>query len=298
MKRNGNRWLAGWLLMSMSASAFAWGRQGHRMVALIAADHLTPVAAAQVHELLGSETMADVASWADDVRSEKPETAGWHYVDIPMAEKTYLRERDCPLPKGASSTDATVWRDCAADRILYFEGVLKNPENPRAQRVDALKFLIHLIGDIHQPLHAIGDARGGNSIKIILFGTQQCAERQTCNLHGAWDYGLIEHKRLSEEKYVAGLEAEITALKLTEKPIGNPISWTNASHRAAVEAWVPNGGVVGKDYYDAEIPVLDRELEFGGLHLANVLNTLLVAAPKREGAPVLLPRPEQKDQAK
>lgn len=266
--------------------AFAWGRAGHRLVALVATDHLTPVAAENVHALLGRDSMADVASFGDDYRSEHPESAPWHFVDIPMGEKTYLRERDCPATMVGNTPDPTAkWRDCVVDRIGYFVAVLKAPETTVAGREFALKMLIHLVGDVHQPMHAVGDARGGNSNAVMLFGSKQCGERGTCNLHSAWDEGLLEHTRMGEKKYLATLESEITELKLAEKPVGTPTAWANASHRAATEAWVSNGGVVNEDYYRDELPVVNRELELGGLHLAFLLNGIFTVPPVVQGQP-------------
>ncbi len=113
-------------LLSVTAPASAWGRQGHRPVALVASDHLSPVAAENIRYLLGRDSMADVASFADDYRSVHPETAPWHFVDIPGSEKSYLRERDCPVPLVNGLPDRTArWRDCAVDRILYFTAQLK-----------------------------------------------------------------------------------------------------------------------------------------------------------------------------
>ena len=104
---------------------------------------------------------------------------------------------------------------------------------------------------------------------------------------------------MGEKKYVASLEEEIGVLKLADKPVGSVISWANASHRAAVEAWMDNGGVINEEYYKAEIPVVNRELELGGLHLAYLLNGVFTTPPAgvevvkpNTGAPVLTPRQE------
>jgi len=244
-------------------------------VAEIAADHLTPAAAAQVKELLGKQTMADVAVWADDYRENHRETAPWHYVDIPAQDKDYLRERDCPVPRGLKPGAATPWRDCAVDRILYFEQQLADAKTTRAQKVFALKFLIHIVGDLHQPLHAMGEARGGNAIVVTLFGATKCGD-WPCNLHWTWDIGLIEHTRLDEKQYVAKLETQIAQQKLADLPPATPVDWANASHRAALAAWVPDGTAIGQQYFDAEVGTLDRALELGGLHLADVLNAIFV----------------------
>ena len=224
--------------------------------------------------------MADVASFADDYRSVHPETAPWHFVDIPGTEKSYVRDRDCPAPLVGGKPDPTArWRDCAVDRIYYLTAQLRDPATPRAEKTFDLKMLIHLVGDLHQPFHALGDSRGGNSIKVREFGTNQCGERQTCNLHATWDTGLIDHRRLNEKNYLTLLEQQITDLKLASKPDGTPIAWANASHRAAVEALVTNNTLIDQQYFEDEIPVVDRELETGGLHLAHLLDSIFTTPP-------------------
>jgi hypothetical protein len=114
--------LSGLLLLNMAVPrSWAWGREGHRLTALVAEQYLTPETRAAIAELLHKETLADVAPWADEYRSELPETAKWHFVDIPGDASSFDRIRDCP----ASETDPkSPWRDCVTDRILYFEGIL------------------------------------------------------------------------------------------------------------------------------------------------------------------------------
>src|ERR1700678_1861138 len=87
----------------------AWGHEGHRLTALVAQEHLSLTAEENVRYLLGKESLADVASWADEYREDHRETARWHYVDIPGAQDTYDRVRDCPLPEGNPDSP---WRDC------------------------------------------------------------------------------------------------------------------------------------------------------------------------------------------
>ena len=140
------------ILLTSTLAAQAWGPEGHRLVALVAQDHLTPAAREQVQILLGKQSMADVSSFADEYRVDHRETAPWHYVDIPLDQPTYSRERDCP----ASNTPP--WRDCAPDRILYLVSQLKDPSLPRKQAIFDLKMLIHFVGDLHQPLHTTGDS--------------------------------------------------------------------------------------------------------------------------------------------
>ena len=153
---------AGVLLFSLfPAQSFAWGRVGHRLTAKVAEEYLTPEAKAKIKDLLDGQTIADVASWADDYRSEHPETGPWHYVDIPQDAAGFDRQRDCPA---STATPPSPWRDCITDRILYFEGRLGDTALSHGERAMALKFLVHLIGDVHQPFHARLQGSSPNTI--------------------------------------------------------------------------------------------------------------------------------------
>jgi hypothetical protein len=270
------------LLFSLGVPrSLAWGREGHRLTALVAQQYLTAEARAQIAELLHGESIADIASWADEYRNEAPATAPWHFVDIPGSATTFDRNRDCPV---AASDPKSPWRDCVTDRILYFEGRLGDSELAPSERAIALKFLVHLIGDIHQPFHAIGDARGGNDIKLTFLGSRQCGT-SLCNLHGVWDSELIEHQGLTETAYVARLLGEIQQNQWERFAGGEPTLWANASHHYAVLAEAPNGAMLMSDYVGEESKIVDAELALGGLRLAHVLNRILAApadAPERK----------------
>lgn len=261
--------------------SWAWGHEGHRLTALVAEHYLTPEAKAQIADLLGKETLADVAPWADEYRHEHPETGPWHYVDIPRAEDQFDRKRDCPVSK----TDPTSpWRDCVTDRILYFEGRLGDTSLSTAERATALKFLVHFIGDIHQPFHAIGDDRGGNGIAVVFLGSTVCGN-YNCNLHGVWDDDLIEHQELSEAKYTDRLLKEIEDNHWERLAGGEPTAWANLSHRYAIQAWLPSGALITPQYVAEESKVVDAQLALAGLRLARVLNRILVASEPTPSTP-------------
>jgi hypothetical protein len=250
---------------------WAWGHEGHRLTALVAENYLTPETLAAVKDLLGKDSIADVASWADDNRQAHPETGAWHYTDTPSTEATYNRERDCPA---STSDPKSPWRDCVVDRIAYFEMRLSDKTLTHDQRAEALKYIIHFIGDIHQPFHVLGDAHGGNNITVTFMGSKQCGN-YNCNLHGTWDDAMIEHHDLSEKKYTAFLLDDIRQHDWEKLAGGNPVQWANASHKYAVNALAPNGALITKEYYTEEIQVVDSQLALGGLRLARVLNTIL-----------------------
>lgn len=267
--------------------SWAWGREGHRLTALVAEQYLTPEAKVQVAQLLGKESLADVAPWADAYREEHGETGKWHFVDIPGAEAKFDRNRDCPV----SQTDPkSPWRDCVTDRILYFEGRLGDETLSVKDRAFALKFLVHLIGDVHQPFHALGDERGGNGIAVSFLGSSRC-DSYNCNLHGVWDTMIIEDQGLNEKKYTERLLQEIKDNQWERLAGGEPTTWANISHHYAVEAMVPNGALITREYVTVESKVVDAQLALGGLRLARVLNRILVTpeAPAAQTAPTTAP---------
>jgi hypothetical protein len=131
----------------------AWGTEGHRIVADLAQVRLTPQTRETLRELMGTDDIARWATWADDIKQEQRDTAPWHYVDIPGNSKGYKAKRDCPD------------RDCVVGKIEQFSAILRDPRQPVPARREALKFLVHFVGDVHQPFHAIGDARGANEVR-------------------------------------------------------------------------------------------------------------------------------------
>jgi hypothetical protein len=268
-----------------STTVQAWGPQGHRLVALLATNHLTPRARQNVSWLLGSTGLPDVAVWADQYLEGNNQTSFWHYVNIPFDATSYDRDRHCPRQPGVSAGGrGDRWRDCVVDRILYNQERLANPSLDRADRTIALKFLVHFIADLHQPFHALGVERGGNGILVSAFGSPTCAyddgTAYPCNLHGVWDTELIAHRRLSDRQYLAELERQISERGWAAREIGSPAQWAMESHSLAKRALLPTGGIVDEAYFRATISVVDERLALGGLRLAAWLNRSLVDAPR------------------
>jgi nuclease S1 len=288
---NGRGWLnasAAVLAVGLAATTavHAWSPQGHRLVALVATNHLTPAARQNVSSLLGTESLADVAVWADEYLTGNNQTSFWHYVNLPADAKGYDRDRDCPVqPAVTKGTRGDRWRDCVVDRILYNQERLANRSLDRADRAIALKFLVHLIGDLHQPLHALGVERGGNGIRVSVFGSSTCSydsgDTYPCNLHGVWDTSLIAHRRLSDRQYLAELERRITDRRWSTNDSGSPAEWAMESLALANGALLPAGGSVDEAYFRAHIGVVEDRLAIGGLRLAAWVNRSLAERSAR-----------------
>jgi nuclease S1 len=268
-------------LLSSTDLVHAWGGQGHRLVGLIAAARLTPIAKQNVAWLLDQQTLADVASWADSITGEQVQTSYWHYLNIPPDAKGYDRDRDCPRQTGTEAGSRNDrWRDCVVDRIAYWEERLGNPKLDRADRATALKFVVHFIGDLHQPFHALGVGRGGNDVKVRVFGEANCgndpARPNPCNLHSVWDSRLISHKALDDRAYVDVLQKLIADKAWGSQPAGTPAQWAEQSFRLAKEALVKPDTNIDEGYYRRHIGVIDERLALGGVRLAAVLNRVMV----------------------
>jgi hypothetical protein len=249
-------------------------------VAEIASSHLSPIARKNVRLLLGQENMASVSYWADDVRKDRPETYAWHFVDIPKDASSFSEERDCYRPHDQAASAQTDHANCIVDRIEMFRKTLADENASRKERVEALKFLIHFVADIHQPLHDIDEARGGNDIKVVVFGSDQCGN-YPCNLHAAWDYALIEHAGYSEEQYVRHLNRLIRHSHLEAKAGGRPEAWANESHDQARQVLDEHVYSIDQTYWEANIGLVDERLALAGLRLATLLNETLGEIPTK-----------------
>jgi len=270
----------------------AWGVTGHAIIADIAEHHLTPATLDAVHALLseeGLEHLDQVASWPDTIRKERPEASPWHYVDVPLTENAYVAERDCKNG------------DCAVEAIKRFTAVLSDRGQPAAKREEALKFLVHFVGDIQQPLHGTENAgdHGGNKVRITYFGDNG-TQQYPLSLHWVWDTSIIEHhlgvkeEPLSQPNLEARRAAAIAATDidrkfakgLPEAAIADPAVWAMESHDAAKAVVYPgvvapgaeapaSPVILGEAYQKRGWPVVERRLELGGLRLAALLNKAL-----------------------
>jgi len=265
--------LAGVCALAPVHEAVGWGASGHSTVAEIAQRRLHPYARRQVKRLLGGEkSLASIASWADDIVLLRPNTFNWHFVNIPYDAADYVPARDCAdTPKG----------DCVINAIARSRAVLADARAPAQQRAEALKFLVHFVGDLHQPLHVTDrDDAGGNKVAVTFFGTPM-------SLHAVWDYGIIDKHTFDWGQYVDEIERNWIAGKdLVRLQRGSPVDWALDAHKLAVDVVyvLPEDFKLGDDYYRRALPVVDRQLALAGVRLAALLNEIL-APQSRRGKP-------------
>jgi hypothetical protein len=220
--------LAAALAALICSQALAWGDLGHEVTALIAYRHLSPTARAALDALLASDTdtltagdFASRATWADKYRNAHRETAAWHFVDIEI-DRPDLKDACFGFPtlQGGQSASQGPAQDCVVNKIDEFAAELKNPSTPAAERLLALKFLIHFMGDLHQPLHAADHHdRGGNCIGL---SPPQGAQN---NLHAYWDVNVVKALGQSAAQIAEQLDARLSAADITAWTRGTPQSW-------------------------------------------------------------------------
>jgi hypothetical protein len=270
--------LAAALFWAMIGQALAWGQEGHSIVAEVAQHRLSPEAAAMVEQLLGKgHSLAAIASWADDARDIRPETANWHFVGIPLARDNYDEAADCH-PK-----DEATHGDCLVAELKRLRNELRCATGDK--KIDALKFAVHFVGDVHQPLHAVLEKQGGNFIIIDLFArgetcTGSCVPQHTyMKFHAAWDSGMILGTVWDWGRYVDLLEADngwLTTAEAQQTGIdgGTPEQWAEETHKAAQTVWalLPENSVLDDAYYRKVSPIISRQLGLAGLRLAKFLN--------------------------
>lgn len=246
--------------------AAGWGKQGHEIVALIAEHYLSDNDRKEVRHLLSEDaSLADIANWADVVRPSRPNTAPWHYVNIPPDAKSYDRQRDCPEGK------------CVVEIIGRLRTTLADKSKSLDERREALKFLVHFVGDLHQPLHCGLEAdRGGNSIRVNWFGAR-------AKLHEVWDTLLIERAKLTSRQYADQLIADINETDLAEWRKGEPASWATQSFELAVQhayrsthgQMLRDGDTLGRAYATTNTVVVDGQLSRAGVRLAGILHAVV-----------------------
>ncbi len=253
----------------LPAPAQAWGPLGHRLVAKLAADELTRDARKEVDRVLHGEpdpSLAGVASWADDLRENDPDlgkrSSRWHYVNLAEDNCAYLPAKQCPNG------------DCVIEAIHRQQAVLADRSQPDALRVQALKFLVHFVGDVHQPLHAgYARDRGGNTVQLQVNG-------EGSNLHRVWDSTLLDSSQRSERHYLRALRKLRISADIVSADIGHGTStvedWASASCRAVLQTgFYPAKAQLDPAYYTQWRPVAEQRLRLAGHHLAQLLNAAL-----------------------
>ncbi len=269
------------LLVASPARLWAWGEEGHRLVARIAELQLSKQARDGIRDLLGDRSISDnrIPVWADVIKSSSyfqkkyPRNQTWHYIDIDVKENLDTLD----LAKYCAGGN------CALERIPEYVGVLKNPKAGDADRREALFFVIHLVGDIHQPLHCASreNDRGGNLVRVTLPGEEE-SHGHVSNLHRVWDTDLVREVLQGVEILDAAgrWNAKITPEQRKTWQAGTIKDWVLESHRIARQAYepIPVPGANHKPfllksaYIKDNAAVVEQQIQRGGVRLAYILN--------------------------
>ena len=309
----------GLISTALAPSAHAWGCKGHQAVALIAEAHLTPHAREVASQILAAvpidptlprycmpaapDAFSDASTWPDDIRRLRPDTPPWHFIDIPRgAPKTDLAKY-CPEPESCVTR-------ALADQVQ----VLRDPKSSAQAKADALRFIIHFVGDIHQPLHATtNNDMGGNCVPVTYFGNIPVENKPGSgsfhpNLHGIWDTDIVEHlsPNATSSQLAGDLDKKFSpqisswmrqpvnfdewaweSHELAEKvvygklphplPIETPRTVTSCvdpSDPASHDRLLKIDENLADDYQNAAAPVVEEQLAKAGARLAALLNSI------------------------
>jgi len=269
------------LVTLLAPSALPWGPTGHRVVAEVAQRHLTPPVREKITKILGGRTLADVANWPDELRTDRrfDKYKRLHFATVPDGTASYA-----DAPKDACG-DLVVAIDAfraflrAGSRDSLYsvkaltdksDGTAKgacNPQETEPLNADtSLRFLVHLMGDLHQPLHVGGKDLGGNTVSVTWL------DRWKTNLHATWDDEMVDFERLGYTEYAAFIDHAPDPSALQQ---GSTLNWADEDVAVRPKLYVlPAGNKISYDYIGQQRDLMRSQLLKGGLRLASVLNTI------------------------
>jgi hypothetical protein len=254
------------LAATSTTPALAWGPIGHRITGAIADQNLSGLARAHVQLLLGSEDLAEAATWPDEMKSDpdpywQKKANPWHYI---TSNGDHYHSHDAPAEGDAMTA------------LADFTATLLDGKAPLDEQRKALRFIVHIIGDLHQPLHAGGGTdRGGNAVSVTWFG-------KPTNLHSVWDGAMIEQRALSYSEYSNWLSRAITPDQIVAWSNRDVLGWTSESISLRKTIY-PASPALSWDYAYRHQDQMDDRLKRAGIRIAAYLNWIFepAAAPTR-----------------
>jgi hypothetical protein len=258
-------------LLGFSTQTIAWGPDGHNSVGILALNQLEPEARHVLESItspapLDEQAMIKACNWPDDVR----ETEEWawsaprHYVNIPHGDDFYLESRDC---QERPQNPQHPVQQCATEAIKFYTTELANNQNTKEQRWQAFAWLCHLVGDLHQPLHAgFADDRGGNDFDVVFNGEQ-------INLHSYWDHELISLNAGNWQNLVARLSIVPVADADTSWSAESVNDWTDESHQLAKQKAYPETRDIDDSFTQASWELVQQQVNLAAFRLALIINS-------------------------
>ncbi|QKG54028.1 S1/P1 nuclease [Hymenobacter sp. BRD67] len=248
------------VLAALPLRLWAWGVEGHRAIGNIAEHHLSEKARRQVADLLGTQTLTLVSTQPDEMRylPEYKETSPWHYVNTPLG-----------LAHDQFITTVKAQTEANAYNILLLKiKEMKDPAKTREQRAEALIFVVHIVGDVHQPMHVSrAEDKGGNDIKMTYRG-------KDTNLHSLWDSGLLDYQGLTYTEMGQQYSVVPEALRKNWQAAADPAEWLFESYTLATQLYAEAAQNPNPDfrYYPAHADIMKQRIQQAGIRLAAVLN--------------------------
>ncbi|WP_199609737.1 S1/P1 nuclease [Flocculibacter collagenilyticus] len=242
-----------------TSNAFAWGQNGHRIVGKIADEQLTATTRAALQELLAGDKLAEVTTWADEMRSSPEEfwrkkSSKWHYISLDKLEDFN------PHDYHDKATNIYTAMRKSID-------VLKDPKASNKDKQFYLRFLTHLVGDVHQPLHVgRADDRGGNSVKVEFFGEQT-------NLHSVWDTKLVEYQSLSYTEFADFIITDDKKI-ISEYLNSSMEDWIKESFDLREQVYDIGDGEFKYGFIYKNTPTVKKRLLQAGIRLGGLLNQI------------------------
>lgn len=252
-----------------STNSYAWGQNGHRIVGKIAESHISETTKTAIQPYLDGESLAQISTWPDEMRSApgdfwQKKSSRWHYINAAPG-KTFSFNHDHTKNKESVSN--------ILEGIHYSMQTLTDKNSTLDAKQFSLRFLVHLVGDSHQPFHAgRGEDRGGNRIKVSFFNEET-------NLHSLWDTKLIENQNLSYTEFAQFIDTNNKEL-IAEYLQSSPKTWVEESHNLATKIYKYTNDEIGYSYIYNNTPIVKTRLQQAGIRLAGLLNALFDPSAK------------------
>ncbi|MBT3229490.1 MAG: S1/P1 nuclease [Candidatus Marinimicrobia bacterium] len=242
------------IILVTATILLGWGKTGHRVIGKIAEENLTPEAQAKITELFGHSDLARIGNWADEIKSDPKwdHSHDWHYCTI-------IEGQDYAGPETGGR---------AVQKVTEFSNLLRKGTLGEKDQKDVLRFIVHIVGDLHQPLHVgNGTDRGGNDVKVTWF-------REETNLHRVWDSQMVDHMQYSYTEFAQQIQLGMSDEDKAALLDPTLLSFVNASRATHPQVYDIDDGKLSWPYIYKNRELMEDRLLNGGFHLAAILNDI------------------------
>ncbi|MEJ5995823.1 S1/P1 nuclease [Pedobacter sp. Du54] len=251
------------LAICLTLMLVSWGYTGHRTIGFLTENHLTPNAKLAIKDLLGDTSISEACTWADDARREPQyaNTANWHFLNLPL---------------GLNYEDFQKYIDTLKSENVYSElinqeKILTNNNSTKQQKINALKFMMHFVGDLHQPMHISREEdKGGSTIQVNYNG-------KGTNLHSLWDTRMLEKEGLSAALLAIKFDTiSETDIKQWQKDPVMVWMWESYQISTVLYAEIAqmNNKTIDDTYYQKHMPIVQKRMQQAAIRLAGILNKI------------------------